>query len=112
MDSRQRLTEKLAAAPDLVKAYFEIPECRWEGRFHQDREACRNCADTVVCEWLFARDPAPDLSALSRAQVRDALSFAAGYLEGRMTEAGHETEQCACAICCWVRDSLVLIQDA
>jgi hypothetical protein len=112
MDSRDRLLQELHTARGLVRAYFETPDCRWEGRFHHDQADCRQCADVGVCEWLFEQDPAPDVSALSQRQICDVLSFAAGYLDGRMVEAGHDTDQCGCATCSWVRGSLALIQQS
>lgn len=111
MDRKDQLQQKLTEARGLVKAYFEVDECPWEKRFHQDQQRCRECADGFVCEWLFVQDPAPDLAAYDRPQLRDALIFAVGYLEEQMRQADHPAA-CPCATCAWVRDSYPLIEQA
>lgn len=105
-DSADPLKQQLEVARGLIRAYFEAPDCSWERRFHDDQQACRQCGDIHVCQWLFEQDPAPDLSSFPEERILDALHFAAGYLEGRMLEAGHEASQCTCATCVWVREVL------
>lgn len=100
------LRKRIASARVLVRDYFEVPDCVWQGRFHHDQAACRQCIDGAVCEWLFTQDPDPDLSAFSLEQLEDAHVFAIGFLEGRMVEAGHRADTCSCEICTWVRTAL------
>lgn len=104
MQNKAETQAKLEAARGMVRSYFEAPDCPWEQRFHQDQRSCRECAQSYVCEWLFEQDPTVDLSNASAEQLREALSFAEGYLEGRMLEAGHQPADCPCAICSWVRE--------
>ena len=106
MDKADVLRQRIRSARGLVRDYFEVPDCDWQGRYHHDQTDCRGCADRAVCEWLFAQDPDPDLSAFSLARLEAAQVFAVGYLEGRMVEAGHQTDTCSCEICTWVRTSL------
>lgn len=108
---RIKMTAQLEVARELVRAYFDVPECAWDGRFHRDQRSCRQCADAHTCEWLFTQDPAPDLALYSQAQIDDALSFAAGYLQGRMLESDHAIGTCSCANCAWARATLALITD-
>lgn len=100
------LRKRIASARGLVRNYFEVPDCVWQGRYHHDQAACQKCADGAVCEWIFAQDPDPDLSAFSLAQLEDAHVFAVGFLEGRMVDAGHETNTCSCEMCTWIRTAL------
>lgn len=37
------------------------------------------------------------------------LTFAVGYLEGQMLQADHDTNDCHCAICVWVRETQLLL---
>jgi len=110
MDRTEQLRQQLETARGLVKAYFETDDCPWEQRFHQEQHACRHCADGFVCEWLFEHDTPPDLAAYTPAQLRNALVFAAGYLEGRMTQGDHKTGICPCATCSWVRQARDLVE--
>lgn len=112
MADGSQLTEKLAQARDLLRAYFEVPGCNWEQRFHQEEQECRSCGDSHVCQWLFEQDPAPDLQAMPPQRLREALQFAVGYLEGRMIEAGHDPMHCACATCKWLRGGHSLLHKA
>ena len=110
VDNSGRLIEQLGQARQMIRAYFEAPDCEWERRFHDDQQACLQCGDTHVCEWLYQQDPAPDFSTYSDEQLRSALQFAVGYLDGRMIEAGHTPMRCHCASCQWVRDAYGLLQ--
>ena len=112
MQDRAQLEAGLETARALVKAYFEVESCPFEKRYHIDQQKCRECADGHVCEWLFQQDPAPDLSLCSHEQLRGVLSFAASYLESQMFQADHETDDCSCAVCVWVREThgLLLIE--
>lgn len=109
MQNRAQLETTLETARALVKAYFEVEECPWEKRFHIDQQRCRKCADSPVCEWLFQHDPAPDLSLCSLEQLCDVLAFAVEYLEAEMFQADHETEDCPCATCVWLRETHSLL---
>jgi hypothetical protein len=109
MQSKVQLETSLEAARTLVKAYFEADDCPWEKRFHIEQQKCRQCADADVCEWLLQHDPRPDLSACPAGQMRNALTFAVGYLEGQMHQADHETDDCPCAVCVWVRATHALL---
>jgi hypothetical protein len=105
MQYKAQLEAGLESARTLVKAYFEVEDCPWEKRYHVDQPRCRECVDGYVCEWLFRQDPPPDLSLCPPEQLRDVLSFAVSYLEGRMFQADHEADDCPCAICVWVRET-------
>lgn len=111
MQNKAHLETSLKTARAMVKAYFEVEDCRWDKRFHVEQQECRQCAERYVCEWLFQQDPAPDLSTYSPEQLCKVLNFAAGYLEGHMLRADHEIDDCTCATCTWVREthSLLLI---
>jgi hypothetical protein len=104
MNSRNLFIDKLETARQLVATYFESPGCTWDGRYHAEQHECRQCVDAAVCSWIFAQDPAPDLTTFSETQLIDALIFAGGFLEGQMFGEGHDSESCACQICLWVRD--------
>jgi hypothetical protein len=109
MQSKAQLETSLETARALVKAYFEVENCPWEKRFHIEQQECRECADGHICEWLFQQDPAPDLSTRSPQQLREVLVFAVGFLEGQMHQADHDTDECPCAICVWVRETQSLL---
>jgi len=109
MQTKAQLETSLVTARALVKAYFEVEDCPWEKRFHIDQQQCQDCEDRYVCEWLFQQDPAPDLSICSPEQLRNVLTFAAGYLEGEMRQADHETADCPCTTCAWVRETHTLL---
>jgi len=109
MANKAQVEAHLETARAMVKSYFEVEDCSWEKRFHIDRQKCRNCANGYVCEWLFQHDPAPDLSICYPEQLRDVLTFAVGYLEGQMLQADHDTNDCHCAICVWVRETQLLL---
>jgi hypothetical protein len=109
MKYKAQLETSLETARAMVQAYFEVNDCVWEKRFHVEQQQCRSCADGYVCEWLFQQDPAPDLSIYSAEQLHDVLSFAVDYLESQMHQADHETEDCPCATCVWVRETQALL---
>ena len=109
--SDPQLIAQLEFARHLVRTYFDHPDCIWEGRFHQTHQECGRCVDSGVCAWVFAQDPAPDLERYTQAQIIEALMFATGFLEGNMLEAGHETADCRCAICTFVRQNHQVINE-
>lgn len=92
-----------------MRTYFDPPVCTWEGRFHQTQPECRQCAESGVCAWVFAQDPAPNLGGYTQEHIIEALMFATGFLEGSMLEAGHESADCGCSVCTFVRENHAVI---
>lgn len=106
---RQSLIEALSYPRELVRNDMDLDDCPHNGLFDDEDGRCLICPQQPECEWLYNNEEFVALEQKPIAEVLTALEIASDYVAAQIAYWEHNTEQCRCTSCTWLRHALQLV---
>lgn len=106
---KEEIIKALVFPRAMIRGEIAIEECPHAGNFCWQDVACQRCDCGAECEWLFSNDELVALEEKSLEELEGALEFAVGYVDARITRLGHESANCRCHACTWLKTGMALV---
>ncbi len=109
---RQGLIEALSYPRELVRNDMDLDDCPHNGLYDNEDGRCLACPQRPECEWLYDNEEFAALEQKSIAEILAALEIASDYVAAQIAYWEHDSRQCGCTSCTWLRDALRLVDQA
>ncbi|MFZ0256939.1 MAG: hypothetical protein WAN46_15140 [Gammaproteobacteria bacterium] len=106
---KEEIIKALGFPRAVICGAISIEECPHAGNFSPQDVECKNCRCGAECEWLFSNDELVALEEKSLDELEGALEFAVGYVDARIMRLGHQTTNCHCHACTWLKTGMALV---
>jgi len=103
---RDRIIKSLAYARYQVQQHLELDDCPHSAQYDQQDQRCQKCEFGPECQWLCSNDEFAALERKSTETLVDALVFSLGYIDALITRWGHDSDECRCEACAWLREAV------
>ncbi len=107
---KEQLIKAFEFPRHLIRNHVGPGECRFHGNYSGKLE-CRLCGSATECQWLAHHDEFSSLADKPTAEVATALEFAVDFIESTVVAEGHDSDNCPCESCKWLRDSRTMLDD-
>lgn len=102
---RRRILQLLAHPRRVVMDNVNLSGCPCNGFFSPNDTTCRECAKYYECGWLNSTDEFNSLSEQPMEFLYRALAFGIDYVDALNTRANHNSKNCGCKSCEWLRNA-------
>jgi hypothetical protein len=109
---RPALIGALSYPRELMSADMELDSCPHNGLYDDDDGRCLACVQQPECEWLFDNEAFAALERKPIGEILRALETASDYVAAQVAYWHHDSRQCGCTSCTWLRDTLRLVEKA
>lgn len=109
---RQGLIETLSYPRELVRNDIELDDCPHSGLYDDEDGRCLACPQQPECEWLYNNEEFVALQQRSIGEILAAVEIALDYVAAQIAYWEHDSKQCGCTSCAWLRHALCLVDQA
>lgn len=109
---RQDLIEALNYPREFVRNEIELDGCPHNGLYDSEDGGCSACPQRPECEWLYHNGEFAALGQKPVAEILTALEIASDYVMAQVACWEHDSRQCGCTSCSWLRGALHLLDQA
>lgn len=106
---KEQIMKALEFPRAVICGAISTEECPHAGNFSPQDVGCKDCRCSAECEWLFSNDELVALEEKSLDELEGALEFALGYVDARIMRLGHQTTNCHCHACTWLKTGMALV---
>ncbi|MCW8891557.1 MAG: hypothetical protein OQL20_12930 [Sedimenticola sp.] len=93
----------------LMEQEVKAQACEQHYQFNETVEACNDCLYVLECQSNSDRLSVENLHQASSSELSKLLSFGYEYVSYQLSRDDHETAQCDCQSCGWIRDVAPLL---
>ena len=108
---RESIIKALSYPRELVRGEFELDDCPHSGLYAEEDARCIDCPQRPECEWLYSNEEFVALEQKPMAEILEALEFALEYVAAQIAYWQHDSQQCGCTSCSWLKDAARLFDE-
>jgi hypothetical protein len=112
-ESLQRsIIDALSYPREVLRNYMELDNCPHNGLYDGTDGKCLACPQRIECEWLYSNEAFAALEKKPFAEILAALENGLEYVTAQISYWEHDSRQCGCESCAWLRDAQRLVDKA
>ncbi len=107
----QQIINLLKYPQTLLREILNMESCPHDLLYNKGEKICRECYDSIECEWLYRNDTVEELTKKTHKQLIHDLEFAILIVQAQITRMEHDNMHCECEACTWLQAAQTLHEE-